>query len=256
MTTYDVPRWDTDDELTPRWDDVLDGRLLPETEDELRAGSVVSALQAPGTPDELRGADGAITALLAVVRAAQSQDAGGSTPGGSVVSLAATGHRHRRVAVVTGSVVAVSVILGGTAAAAATGSLPAPFQRIAARYAGAPAVHDDRVVAPSAAPSPAASTDLTGTADPADAPHSTAPTQAAVHIASTAPAARTAVAGVPGSRPVPPGQLGKPVPHPGRFHQPVTKPGHSGVAPKLVKGRSSTAPGQSHHAVKASTHGQ
>ena len=135
MSGRHVPPSETGaDEPIPDWDSLLDGHRLPETEDEMRMADAIAALQAPGTADELRGADATVPALLAAMAAASEREA-------VVVPMAP--RRRARSAVVVGSVVAAGVLLTGTAAAAATGSLPAPLQRIAQSLVGAPAPASD-----------------------------------------------------------------------------------------------------------------
>jgi hypothetical protein len=149
-----------------RIEGILVGARLPETEDEMTLERVLAALQAPGTPDELRDADAAAAGLAAAVRAEKGHLAALPEKGHLVatseqgyvnVALPEKGHlaatsekgsgevvpmrpsRRTRSAVVAVCGAAAILLLGAASAAAFTGSLPAPLQSFAQRWVGAPA---------------------------------------------------------------------------------------------------------------------
>jgi hypothetical protein len=178
MNGRDVPSSEAGaDEPIPDWDDLLDGRRLPETEDEMRVSDLVAALQAPGTQEELHGASAAVAALIAEQQAA---------PAPTAVVLPLAPRRRTRTALVAGSVVALTIAFAGTAAAAANGSLPAPLQRVAASLVGAPAPQDEGQDQPSGTPaSGLGRSSATPGSRPTGSHPSTGPTQPAGPIAST-----------------------------------------------------------------------
>ena len=231
MTGRHVPTSETGaDGPHPEWDDLLDGRRLPETEDDMRVADAVAALQAPGTVDELRDADTAVPALLAVLVAAPWRE-------GVIVPLAP--RRRARTAAIAGSVVAATLVLTGTAAAAATGSLPAPLQRIAQSLVGAPApVSDDpagKTATPSVGSGPAASTSSPH-AGPAPSDRPTTAAGPGAPEPGPTPGAGSSSAGTHPATPTPPGQSVRPSTPPGATVRPTVPPGQTH--------RPTAAPGQ------------
>ena len=208
MTGRHVPSSETGaDGPHPEWDDLIDGRRLPETEDEMRVADAVAALQAPGTVDELRGADAAVAALLAAMAAAPA-------PERESVVVPLAPRRRARTGVIAGSVVAATLVLTGTAAAAATGSLPAPLQRIAESLVGAPAPASDDQDADGATPgSPTGSGSPTTRpasppARPAPSDRPSAPVGPGAPAPGSSPGAAGTSAGAHPATPTPPGQTG------------------------------------------------
>jgi len=217
------------DEPGPDWDAMLDGLHLPETEDEMTVAHLVAALQAPGTPDELRGAESAVAALVAARSAAPADS-------GVVVPLAS--RRTRRTGLVVGSALVLTIAFAGTAAAAATGSLPAPVQRMAASLFGAPAPAGDTQVQstggparPSGQPSDGPAAPQTtpgsqpGATPPAPSPHPSTP--ASVPSATSPGAAPSTPPGQSVRPSTPPGQTKRPTTGPGQSNRPTTPPGQT-----------------------------
>ena len=188
------------------WDALIDGGRLPETEDEMAVEQLLAALRAPGTPEELRGADAAVAALLAHRAAAAAE-------GGEVVPFVPP--RRRRTAVLVGTALAGTVLFAGTAAAA-TGSLPAPMQRLLHDVAGAPAPAADEAT-PTTAP-----TQASGQPGPTARP--TAPASSRPTARPTAP---NPVASEHRATPTPPGQSVKPSMPPGQTVRPTEPSGQT-----------------------------
>lgn len=186
------------------WDAVLDGQRPPETEDEMTVAQLVAALRAPGTAAELRGADAAVAALLAHRAAAVAE-------GAEVIAFVPP--RRRRTAVLVAAGLTGTVMFAGTAAAAATGSLPAPLQRLAQSLVGAPGPAEDSV-APSGGPSPASG--RPGATGRPITPASSRPTGL--------PTAPNPIASSHRATPTPPGQTVRPTAPPGQTVRPTTTP--------------------------------
>ncbi|MGN6330817.1 MAG: hypothetical protein ACTHOD_04090 [Motilibacteraceae bacterium] len=126
--------------------DALVDRLLHDDVDAAVSGSplagLVHALRGPATADALAGESAAVAAVLAAVEL---------EPGGSVTSPTDREERprsRRRIPVLStliasklafGAAAAAAVTLGGTAAAAYTGTLPTGLQKVASQTIGAPA---------------------------------------------------------------------------------------------------------------------
>jgi hypothetical protein len=106
-------------------------------EDDMPWGPLAEALRAPGSADELRDEQSTVAAFVAERRA---------LPVEKPVVVGIDRRSARRAALVTTGVVAAVLLVGG-AAAAATGSLPAPLQRVAHTLVGAPEPTTDRITA-------------------------------------------------------------------------------------------------------------
>ena len=98
-------------------------------EDSMALSELFAALRAPGTPEELAGAD----ATVAAMAAAHSETAHG------VVPLRPVDRRPAVVAVGSALGMLAALLVTGTAAAAYSGALPENLQRIAHQVIGAPA---------------------------------------------------------------------------------------------------------------------
>jgi hypothetical protein len=186
------------------WDALLDGRRPPETEDEMKVAQLVAALRAPGTPEELRGADAAVSALLAH-RATAVAD------GAEVVPFVRPGRRRAAVLVAAG--LTGTVLFAGTAAAAATGSLPPVVQGWLHAVVGAPAPVED-VATPATTPSRA-----TGEAGPTSRPSAPASSRP-----TSRPTAPNPVASSHRATPTAPGQTVRPTTPPGQTVRPTVPP--------------------------------
>jgi hypothetical protein len=180
----------------------------------MTVAQVVAALQAPGTAEELRGADSAVAAL----QAARPPGRPDRRTWRVVVPLAGA-RRTRRTVLVIGSAVVLTMAFAGTAAAAAAGSLPAPVQRVAAALFGAPAPADDPKVTPTTGPS-------RPTGLPSDRPATAQATSGSAPGAT--PAAPSSGASTPAAGPSATSHGAAPSTPPGQTHKPTTPPGQSG----------------------------
>ena len=119
-------------------EEILDGVRVPETEDEMSVQALTEALRAPARADELAMLDADVAAFTAARRDVLAA-------GTAVVLPLAAGRARRPAALAAAAVAGVTagVLLVGTAAAALTGSLPAPLQRAAHDLVGAPAPEAD-----------------------------------------------------------------------------------------------------------------
>ncbi len=140
MTGPDVPPSGTPSHDVPApqpsLEDVLDGLRVPETEVEMSVAALTEALRAPARPDELATLDADVAAFTSARRDVLA--------GGAVVVPLAGRTRRRPAALAAAAVAGVtaSVLLVGTAAAALTGTLPSPLQRVAHDLVGAPLPDD------------------------------------------------------------------------------------------------------------------
>jgi hypothetical protein len=125
----------------PGLEEILEGWRLLETEDETTMNWLVEALRAPGSTEELSGLDDATTAFLA----ARSASVVPVLPLASA-RLARSRRSMLRAGAGAAGVAASVVFVGAAAAAAYTGSLPAPLQRVAHDVVGAPAPTGDTPV--------------------------------------------------------------------------------------------------------------
>lgn len=155
--------------------DALLDRLVHGADDGAAAGStpalagLVQALRGPATADELAGESTAVAAFLAAVELG---------PGGPVTSPTHDRPRSRRRPAVLSTLLASklafaaaaasAVTLGGTAAAAYTGSLPTPLQRVASQTIGAPEPEETVVAA-----ADVATPEETESSDPEQTPEQT-----------------------------------------------------------------------------------
>ena len=172
MTGRDVPQagpdrtgdgpWDTD-----RLEGILAGVVAAETENEMGLDRLLDELRAPGTQNELRGAEAATAAFLreresvlgVAAPVAKEKAALGLVPVAKekaavallpvakekavVVPLSSRRRRPVLVAGVAAASVTAAVLFAGTAAAAFTGSLPSSLQSVAHTLVGAPAPDAD-----------------------------------------------------------------------------------------------------------------
>ena len=206
------------------WDAVLDGQRPPETEDEMKVAQLVAVLRAPGTPEELRGADAAVSALLA-------QRADAAADGADVVPFVRPARRRAAVLVAAG--LTGTVLFAGATAAAATGSLPTGVQSWLHDVVGAPAPAAD-VVTPTTAP-----TQATGQSGPTARP--TSPASARPTSRPTAP---NPVASSHRATPTPPGETVRPTAPPGQTVRPTAVPSptqHPTSRPSPTKTKASKA---------------
>ena len=246
----------------PSFENLLEGARAPETEDEMSVVALTTALRAPARPDELASLDSDVAAFGNVRREARTATA-------AVVPLES--RRSRRPAVLAAAAVAgvaASVLFVGTAAAALTGSLPAPLQRVAHNLVGAPEPEADSSTPPAAGPSAGVTYPATvglcrafrerASADPsmgaaAYAALASAASAQGLGVADfcavvLAPAAEPTGASVSappatrpgqsGKRPAPPGQTIRPTVPPGQTKKPTAPPGQTKKAtapPGLTK---------------------
>jgi hypothetical protein len=180
--------------------DALVDRLLHDDVDGAVAGSplagLVHALRGPATADELAGESAAVAAFLAAVELG---------PTGSVTSPTHREERprsRRRTPVLStliasklafGAAAAAAVTLGGTAAAAYTGTLPTGLQKVASQTIGAPApatVVATDATTPAADPETSSTeTETPGTPETPETPDSESPSTEAVATPSSTPTA-------------------------------------------------------------------
>ncbi|MFN8167628.1 MAG: hypothetical protein U0S36_02460 [Candidatus Nanopelagicales bacterium] len=175
--------------------------------------------------------------------------------------------RHRPAALAAAAVAGVtaSVLLVGTAAAAITGSLPEPLQRIAHDLVGAPAPSSAQPGGTDGTSAGAASTTAQGPAATSGAPGVAGLCRAFGQKASLPPSGSTAYAalekaaaakgvsvaeycaGILASPPsTPPGQTTKPTTPPGQTKKPTTPPGQTKkpTTPPGQDKKPTTPPGQ------------
>jgi hypothetical protein len=232
-------------------EEILTGARVPETEDEMSLLALTEALSAPARPDELASLEADVAAFGAARREALAARA-------VVVPLAARRRRPAALAAAAVAGVTASVLLVGTAAAALTGSLPDPLQRVAHDLVGAPlpdtasetataartqgrSTTAAQPVGPDAATSAAAVVGLCRAFGDRDAsvPASGSTAYAALKAAADAKGLTVAqyCAGVLATaKPTAPGQTKKPATPPGQTTKPSTPPGQTK--------KPSTPPGQ------------
>jgi hypothetical protein len=246
-------------EPDPRLDDLVEGRRVAESEDEMSTLLAVEALRAPARAGELGRLDADVSAFAAARREAQAEK-------GAAVVVPLAPRRHRPAALAAAAVAGVtaSVLLVGTAAAAITGSLPDPLQRIAHDLVGAPAPSTDQPGGDDETTG-AASTTAQGPAATSGAPAVVGLCRAFGQKASLPPSGSTAYAalekaaaakgvtvaeycaGVLAAVPsTPPGQTTKPTTPPGQTKKPTTPPGQTKkpTAPPGQTKKPTAPPGQ------------
>ena len=237
-------------------------------EDSMALSELFAALRAPGTPEELSGADATVSAMAAAHSESSSV----------VVPLRPIDRRPALVAVGSAVGVLAALLVTGTAAAAYSGALPENLQRIAHQVIGAPA---PRPVAPDASDSsddesssqggaseftetpggngsgPAATLDskaLFGLcrAYADNGPDDQSGSSVAFRVLSEAASAKNQTieeycapilaTKTPGKPSTPPGQSNKPSTPPGQSNKPTVVPGQSN-RPTIAPGTTKTPPG-------------
>lgn len=164
-----------------RWvDDVLDtarrGSLDPA---DAALAEVLASLTADATEDDLVGFDTAVAAFVA----GHSDGTSATAPAVAAGMAGVPWLRRRLMAVPVAAMAAAGavVLAGGMAAAAYTGTLPAPLQDLAHRTIGAPAAHPSPSETVGEAPN-----DRPSTLDASSAPSTTAPGERSTPTTATA----------------------------------------------------------------------